>query len=186
MSLSKNMRLVLCVTFAALLSFACSLTAGQATQDGTITISPDQQELTPCAYMWASQSLPDVSEQVQAAFNTAGLSEATVRAEAYGENCVEGNGTVRSFGIMETDFHVHIPVTDLSDRQALGDLVEKVLVVLDQFPPEVVPGPQPGHVGVEFSTGQDTLNLWFTVKSGKLAREQNLHGADLLAALNNN
>jgi hypothetical protein len=184
MSLGKNMRLVLWVTFAALLSFACSLTAVQATQDGTVTVTPDQQELTPCAYIWASESLPDVSAQVQAALNSAGLSEATVRAEAFGEDCVEGNGKVRSFGIMETDFTFRVPVTDLSDRQTLGDLVEKVLVVLDQFPPGVVPGPNPGQIGVEFSTGQETLGLRFTVKSGKSARQQGLHGADLLAALN--
>jgi hypothetical protein len=186
MNLGKNMRLVLCVAFAALFSFACSLTAGQATQDETITISPNQQELTPCAFMWASEPLPDVSAHVQAALNTAGLSEATVQAEAYGENCVEGSGKVRSFGAMETDFRVRLPVADLSDRQALGDLVEKALAVLDQFPPGTVPGPQPGYIGVEFSAGQDTLNLWFTVSAGKSAREQALHGADLLAALNNN
>jgi hypothetical protein len=185
MSLVKKMRLVLCITFSAMFLFACSQTAGLGTQDETITATPDQLELTPCAYMWASKQLPDVSDKVQAAFNAAGLSKATIRAEAYGENCVEANGTVRSFSPMETDFHILLPVTDLTDRQTLGDMLEKLLVVLDQFPPGTVPGPQPGYIGVEFSTGQDTLNSRFTVSAGKSAREQGLHGADLLAALKN-
>jgi hypothetical protein len=187
----KKISLVLCVFLAALVIAACSSSAGPATQNETITVisssfTPDTHPLTPCGYVWASQSLPDISKQVQSAFISAGLSDATARAEAYGENCVEDNGAVRSFGAMETDFYIQLPVPDLSDRQALGDLLEKALVIIDQFPPGTVPGPNPGYVGVEFNSGQEILNLHFTVTASKSARNQGLHGADLLAALSNN
>ena len=185
MSLGKSLRLVLYAAFAALIMGACSQPVSTATQDVTVTNSPDQQQLTPCAFVWATQQLPDVSGQIKSGLAAAGLSDATARTEAFGENCVEGDGTVRSFGAMETDFYLQLPVSDLSDRSTLGDQLEKALAVLDQFPPGTVPGPQPGYIGVEFSAGQDTLNLRFTVSAGKSARDQGLHGADLVAALSN-
>ena len=173
------------LAMAALALAGCSPVAGVETRQETPTLSPAQQELTPCAYTWATQSLPEVTRQVQAALEAAGLSQATGRAEAFGENCIETSGAVRSFGTMETDFRIQLPVTDLADRQALGDLLEKVMVVLDQFPPGKVPGPQTGYIGVEFSAGQDTLNLWFKADAGQSARGQGLHGAELVAALTN-
>ena len=180
----------LVLIIAALALSACRGPGEQAalteTPTATLTAPPaGQQELTPCAFTWATQSLPEVSQQVQSSLEAAGLSPTAVRAEAYGENCVEADGTIRSFSAMETDFHLQLSVADLSDQQALGDLLEKVLVVIDQFPPGKVPGPQTGYIGVEFSAGQDTLNLWFTARAGQSARTQGLHGADLVAALTN-
>ncbi len=147
----------------------------------TDTATPGNQDLQPCAYMWASQQLPDINTQLQDAFAAAGLKGVTGWVEAYGENCVDTQtNKVISFSAMETDFHIQVETTDLKDLHTLGALVEQVLIVLDQFPPEKTPGPQPGYIGVQFTAGQDSLNLWFSVTKGISGRQQGLDGADLL------
>jgi hypothetical protein len=136
-----------------------------------------------CGWNWATQPLPDLSTEVQSALEAAGLTGTTARAEAYGENCLSQNNEVLYFAAMETDFHISVEVPDLSDTGALGDLLERILVVLDTFPPGATPGPQPGYIGVSFTKGQEILNLWFTVTDGESARALGLHGAALLEEL---
>ncbi len=140
---------------------------------------------TQCAWSWATQSLPEVSAQVQAAMEAAGLTSVTATAEAYGENCITGEGVVDHFAAMETDFRIRVEVPSLTDTAALGDLLEQILVVLDAFPPGATPGPQSGYVGVTFQAGSDELRLWFTVFDGESARALGLHGAALLDELQN-
>ena len=72
---------------------------------------------------------------------------------------------------------------DLARFRELGRLVETVLAVLDSFPTESTPGPQPGYVGVTFVMDGETLNLWFKITRADEARQQGLHGAALLKAL---
>ncbi|MBU2612057.1 MAG: hypothetical protein KJ606_14105 [Chloroflexi bacterium] len=136
-----------------------------------------------CAYVWARQALPELSAQVQQAFDEAGMSGVTARAGAYGENCVDAQGKVVSFSTMETDFYVIAEVTDLTDNENLGNILEDLLIVLDGFPPDETPGPQPGYIGVTFQAGDDLLNLWFSVTAGEDARKQGLHGSALFNAL---
>jgi hypothetical protein len=52
---------------------------------------------------------------------------------------------VDHFAAMETDVCIRLQVPYLADTAALGDLLERILVVLDAFPPESPPGPQPGY-----------------------------------------
>jgi hypothetical protein len=138
---------------------------------------------TPCAYQWATQELPEISDQLVQAFKKAGLTDAKVRAEAYGENCVMSSGKVRSFATMETDFRVSLKAADLTDQQALGAVMEQILSILDQYPLGAVPGPQPGTIGVEFTDGSSPLNLWFKRTAADAARQQGLKGAELFQAL---
>jgi hypothetical protein len=117
---------------------------------------------------------------------TAGLRNVTVRAEAYGENCYDAQtDEVVSFGAMETDYYITVKVADLADRNSLGNMLEKILVVMDAFPVGTTPGPQPGYIGVSFQAGGDELNLQFTAAEGKSAREAGLTGAALLDELQN-
>jgi hypothetical protein len=149
-----------------------------------ITDTPGAESgYTECAWNWASQRLPDLSAEVQSALEAAGLTGVTATAEAFGENCITGTGQVDHFAAMETDFRIRIEVSDLADTAVLGDLLERILVVLDAFPPDATPGPQPGYIGVRFIHGTGDLNLWFTVASGETARAMGLHGADLFAEL---
>lgn len=146
----------------------------------------------PCAFNWASQALPELSERVQAAIQAAGLKGVNARMEAFGENCYDANtNKVVSFAVMETDFHVTATVRDLNNKDDLGNLLEKILVVLDDFPVGKIPGPQPGYINISFQsssqpTGQSAageLNIMFLVPAGKSARAQGFHGAALLEAL---
>jgi hypothetical protein len=140
----------------------------------------------PCYFNWATQSLPELSAQVQAAMEAAGLKNIVAIAEAYGENCYGGqdNQPIR-FATMETDFRVTVQVRDLQDRETLGSLLDQILVVLDGFPPGATPGPQPGYIGITFQSQDDAARLWFTVTDGEAARAQGLKGAALLDELQN-
>lgn len=138
-----------------------------------------------CGWQWATQSLPDLSTQVQAALESAGLDNVTARAEAYGENCISAENEVLRFAAMQTDFRITVEVESLADAERLGTLLEKILIVLDGFPTESTPGPNPGYVGVTFTAGTEELNLWFTATDGESARALGLRGAALLEELQN-
>ena len=91
---------------------------------------------TLCVWSWASRPLPELSEEVRAALDEAGIVADGVRTEAYGENCIDAEtNTVRDFAAMQTDFRVTLPVDDAADQDALGDLAGAGLHVLDGFPP---------------------------------------------------
>jgi hypothetical protein len=154
-----------------------------STPTATPTTTPTEYPYEQCGWQWATQSLPELSAQVQAALESAGLTGVTAVAEAYGENCLNAEGKVARFAAMETDFRITIQVDALDDREALGTLLEKILVVLDGFPTETTPGPNPGYVGVTFQSGDDSLHLWFPIIEGESARALGLRGAALLDKL---
>jgi hypothetical protein len=176
------MRRILPFIFALLL-VACNLpTAGPDLTTAPATEVPYEQ----CAFNWATRSLPELSADVQAAMQAAGLENVTAIAEAYGETCSTGQaGETPSFGAMETDYRLMVKVASLTDRDELGSRLGRILVVLDQFPVGTTPGPQSGYVGVSFQANGDQLNLWFHRADGKSAREQGLEGAALLDQLTN-
>ena len=190
---SKQHALAISTILLTVILAACTAVSGAATPTSvmptltvaavpTITLVSTASSYN-CGYIWARQRLPELDNQVQAALNSAGLDSIQVWTEAYGENCMDSLGQVQSFSAMETDFHLTVPVSSLTDLDSMGSQLEKALDVLDAFPPGKVPGPQPGYVGVLFTAGQDQLNLWFTVQDGINARQQGLHGAALLEAL---
>lgn len=114
---------------------------------------------------------------------SAGLPFESARAEAYGENCISANGSVVRFAARETDFYVTLTVTDLSDENMLGSLLEQTLAVIDLFPIDQTPGPNPGYVGIAFKVGEQVQNLWFTQIQAADLRVQGLKGADFYRAL---
>ena len=176
------MRKIIAIILPVFILTACNLPRSTPDLEAApVTDTPADQ---PCYFNWATQPLPDLSTQIQAAMNTAGLTGVGVTAEAYGENCYDSqtNQPV-SFGAIETDFHITAKVADLTDKDDLGHLLEKILVVLDSFPIGKIPGPEPGYIGVSFQAGSDELNLSFTATAGKSARDQGLHGAALFEEL---
>ncbi len=79
---------------------------------------------------------------------TAGLKGITAVAEAYGENCYNSQtNKVVYFAALETDFLIDMEVRSLTDLETLGQSLEEILNVLDQFPADATPGPQSGYVG---------------------------------------
>ena len=137
-----------------------------------------------CVWNWSTRPLPELSAQVQEALDAAGIERIDASAEAFGEDCLDAKtGQVNRFAAMQTDFRFALRVDDLSDREALGVLVGRVLDVLDPFPPERTPGPSSGQVGMSFETDGQALHLWFPLQQGQAARGQGLEGAALLEAL---
>lgn len=172
--------------------FLASCNIPTADPDPTIVLTDEPVVTEPpipypdCYFNWATQALPELSDEVQSALEAAGLTGVTATAEAYGENCYDSQtNEVAYFAAMETDFRIQVEVPDLADIAHLGALLEQVLEVLDGFPNETTPGSQPGYIGVNFAEGQETLYLWFTIIDGESARALGLHGAELLEELQN-
>ena len=137
-----------------------------------------------CAFVWATQPLPDLTAKVQSAIDAAGLPDIQATAQAYGENCLDSQtNQPAGFATLETDFHIIAQVADLTDLDNLGELLEKTLVVLDAFPVGKIPGPQPGYINISFQSGKDEANLSFSASEGKTARRLGLHGAALFEKL---
>ncbi len=174
------MRKIVALLIPVLLLAACN--PPLATPNAGTTPGNSQK----CFYTWATQAQPVLSTQVQAAMRTAGLTNVQARADAYGENCTDPqtNQPV-SFSVLETDFHINVKVSDLTNQDDLGNSLEKILTVLDGFPPGKIPGPQAGTISVSFEASGDALNLMFSVPAGKSARDLGLHGAALLERLQN-
>jgi len=137
-----------------------------------------------CIYVWATQSLPDLTEKVQSAIDAADLTGVSATADAYGENCIDPQtNKALSFASMETDFQITAQVADLTNMDNLGVVLEKILSVLDTFPVGKIPGPQPGYIAISFQSGKAESNLSFTASAGKSARLLGLHGAALIEEL---
>ncbi len=135
----------------------------------------------PCYYVWAYQDLPEISGRVDEAIKAV-VPEAEAGAYAFGEDCVYEDGT-RKFGAMETDFRIGMSVDDLTDDEAIGKIIEKIIPVFADFPPGVVPGPQVGRAEFSFTSGSEVRYVRFMVKDGLQALAEGLHGAELLRKL---
>ena len=159
---------------------ACNLPRSSPTSEPT---SGNPQN---CYFNWATQPLPELSTKVQVAMTAAGLRNVKATAEAFGENCYdpETNIPVR-FATLETDFRMVAAVDDLADKDNLGNMLEKILGVLDDFTAGDVPGTQAGYIFISFQAGSENLNMSFTVTAAKSARAAGLHGSALLQELQN-
>jgi hypothetical protein len=106
-------------------------------------------------------------------------------AGAFGEDCIPNEAGVSGyFAVMETDFRVTAQVDNLEDEEALGNLTAQILAVLDQIPPEDIPGPQSDYITLTFVVGEAQRDLRFTVTQADAALEQGLTGAALFQTLN--
>jgi len=138
----------------------------------------------PCAYTWATQPLPDLSEKIQGLIEDADLNGVTVRAEAFGENCYDSQANkVVGFAAMETDFRFVVQVEDLSDITHMGETAARLLKILATIPPDEKAGPASGYVGITFESAKGQVNLWFVFDNGISALERGLTGSDLFEEL---
>lgn len=153
------------------------------TAPAPVTDLPTQDyNYSECGFVWAREPLPELSQEFDAALKEA-LPQASGRAEAYGENCINNTGEVVRFLAMETDFDITVKVETLADKQLLGNLIEQVLDVVAQFPVEETPGPQPGYVGITFEAPGDEDRLWFPQQDAQAAIDTGLRGEELYLAL---
>ena len=123
--------------------------------------APPSSDSQPCAYMWATQSLNDLTLDLQAAIKNM-HPDAESYAYAFGEDCVYQDGH-KTFSAMETDFNVTMPVTDLSDENTLGEWIIKVMDVIGDLPAEKIVGPRPGRVTIFFLSGTNQKSINFYI-----------------------
>jgi len=166
---------------------ACNFPKPGQTISGTApteeTMEPAQDSTSgECAFMWANEPLPVLSDELDQALDDAPLT-AEGYAQAYGENCVTIEGIVARFLAMETDFYITVQVEDLENKQALGELIEQIMGVLAGFPTDETPGPQPGYVGITFESSKNSLNLWVKRTDIESALENGLRGQELFDSL---
>ncbi|MEZ0396327.1 MAG: hypothetical protein ABWK53_07880 [Anaerolineales bacterium] len=160
------------------------------TQSATPVPSPTPSatlSYTQCAWNWATQPLPELSADLEDALQGVIAFPLEARAEAFGENCLDGRtNAVAYFAARETDFYITVHVEDLTDRERLGELAESILLVLlNGFPVQATPGPQPGIIALTFAAQAGELRLRFPWPEAEAALGEALHGAALLDALEN-
>ncbi len=147
------------------------------------TLTPTLFSSEDCIWDWGTRLLPELSAQLQAVLASAGVTDVSATAVAYGEDCIDPQtGDVRGFALLETDFYFTFAVSSLA-VEPLGNLAEQALRVLDGLPPGSIPGTQPGYVAMDFVVGEERYHLWFEITLWWKAREAGLHGAALLDAL---
>ena len=156
-----------------------TLTASPEVLDGATDTAIPQPE--PCGYQWAYQDLPELTAEFDDAIKSLNP-EASGRAQAFGENCVQADGD-STFGAMETDFYVILSVADLNDNEALGNLIAQVLPALEHFATGSVPGPKDGFIEFTFRVGEDQRVLRVPLPLGREVREKGISGAELIAAV---
>ena len=137
-----------------------------------------------CAYVWASQELPDLSKKVYDVLQIVD-NNITGNAYAYGENCVYADGH-STFGAKETDFRVKVIVPDLKDEKELGDWIGRVMEVIIKLPADEIPGPQPGRVEFNFSKSESE-NKFLSVSIAKYQKQAaGISGIELFRLFSNN
>ena len=115
-----------------------------------------------CGYQWAYQDLPELSGNVQQSLQAL-QPEAQAAAFAFGENCIEADGSIVRFIPMETDFNVTLQVNDLANESELGEWIVKVMQVITALPPEQIVGPRPGRVSLGFQSGSNQQMVGFYI-----------------------
>ena len=137
-----------------------------------------------CYYMWASQPLPDITQDLQKYFLDAGYPDIQATAGAFGENCVRQDGSVAGFHTMYTDIFITVSVDQLEDEQSLAEQVEMIMRLALDYPAEKLPGSTEGYLGISLVNPQgQPENLWFRRIDGKSALDRGLTGIELLSEL---
>ena len=141
---------------------ACSLPLTQAppTLPAILTPPPSSGNGN-CAYQWAQEDLPELSNEFQQAIQAL-QPAAQASAFAFGEDCVYADGRA-VFSAMETDFNVTLQVGDLSNEADLGEWIVNVMQVIENIPPEKIAGSRPGRVSMNFQTGSEQKFVNFYV-----------------------
>lgn len=186
LALARALLLCLCLVACKGVEQTTTPTVGMVPTEAVApvpTFTPTLFSSENCIWAWGTRPLPELSAQVEAALASAGVTDATVSAVAYGEDCIDPQtGDVRGFALLETDFYFTLVVSSLA-VEPLGNLAEQVLRVLDSLPAGSIPGTQPGYVGMDFVVGEERYHLWFEITLWWEAREAGLHGAALLETL---
>jgi hypothetical protein len=185
----KSIRSILIIFLLSACNFpspgqsAPELVENPVTKSPTKTVEPQGgYEPVECAFMWANESLSDLSDDFNKALKKI-QPEAEGYAQAYGENCVTNQGEIVRFHAMETDYYITFKVEDLDNQQTLGELIEGVMEVMAEFPTDETPGPQPGYIDITFESDTDSLRMWVKRTEIEVSMNDGLQGEELFNAL---
>lgn len=158
--------LVLCIIFFT----ACAPTGQIPTAIPSLAPVATQLPITPtiepCAFIQANQNLPDITSQLDQAIKEL-QSEASGRAEAFGENCVDAGSGQSTFSAMETDFYFTINAQNLNDDNELGSWIVSTMKIVQSVPSDAILGPQAGFVEFTFKTKDDQKILRVSIDKYK-------------------
>jgi hypothetical protein len=102
-----------------------------------------------CGYQWAYEDTPELSAQFDKAVKDL-IPASTSHVTAFGENCINNDGQVVRFLVMETDFYVTASVETLDDYETFGNWLAHVMQVVNGFPPDLIAGSKSGFVEFRF------------------------------------
>lgn len=140
--------------------------------------SPTENGSGNCGYMWAYHDDPELTAKIDEAVRLLNPN-ANANAQQFGEDCVYADGH-STFGVMETDFYVHLPVENLTDNHAFGNWIAQVMTMITQIPREELQGSNYGFVEFWFDQSE-TEHLVVRVPIQKYLDEgQGKTGAELL------
>lgn len=126
-----------------------------------------------CYFTWAYQDAPELTNKLDTSVKELNQS-ASATATLFGEDCTYEDGA-STFGAMETDFTIRLPVEDLSSHEEFGNWIKQVMQIVTQFPREELPGPNYGFVEFRFEKNE-TENIIVRVPIKKYideAKEKN-------------
>lgn len=146
--------------------------------------APNPTAEEPCAYVWANQPLDAVSAALQAELTAEQAKQIEFTASAYGENCLNADGSVRRFARMQTDLYVTVTLEDQlagSIRSAMDTLIAALYSYSQIMGAEKLDGT--ARVSIS-SPDMETLHYSFGIESALTAYSDGLRGAALMDALN--
>jgi len=114
----------------------------ETTSSETDTPTAPIETFTPtfegCYFNWANYNDAELTEKLDNAVNELNA-EAFATATLFGEDCIYGDGS-KTFGVMETDFTVRLPVEDLTQHEAFGNWIKDVMQIVTEIPREEIQG----------------------------------------------
>jgi hypothetical protein len=144
----------------------------------------EDEESYDCAWAWATEPLLEETTALQEALRESGIIGVEGSAAAYGENCLDPvTNTIMRFAVMQTDFYFNVSMENPTDRQQMGEMAERLLMLVSQFPPGDVPGPNKGYIGIHYSNGIQDTHLWLRLEDAERALREGLRGEALFEAL---
>jgi hypothetical protein len=182
---------VIGIILSAAAAFAALQTVTAPTQDETvsdstiksITETPHPNTDTPapafegCGFVWAYHDEPELTEKLDTSVKFLNP-EADANAVLFGEDCVYADGR-STFGVMETDFYIHLPMNDLENEEELGNWMAEVMPVITQIPRGEIPGGRYGFVEFRFDKNGAEFVIVRVPIQEYLAEAQGKTGAEL-------
>ncbi len=137
----------------------------------------------PCAYMWASQELPELTTQLQAFFDTRVDFELQVSATAFGENCVNEDGLLREFLQMSTDVQFSIPVETIN-KEIEAETAAQILDGIETYRTTNAEVKLDGNLSLQFIDAKKQVSAYSVPLPAALAAAQaGLRGDELMKVL---